>query len=123
MGQEMRQAVTPVAETFRRLSQELQDVSGLLGQMHAPVEAETWKLLVKDRAMVSALQNIDRVEQTLNAVSMFLQGISKECDPAWALDIAEYVNKITLTQLRDRLDPGFAETHSATSSNGDIDFF
>jgi hypothetical protein len=122
MAWDIQQASTPVADVFKIVSRELTDLSVRLGEMHAPVEPETWRQLARDSAWVSALQNIDRIEQMLTALSQFLAGAADQCRADWRIDAAAPASAITLTQLRDRLHPASAVQYDAHAA-GECELF
>ena len=112
-----------VGTVIQMVARELQGVSQLLGAMHAPVEPETWRLLARDGAWLNALQNIDRIEQILNAVTQFMYSAADQCHPRWRIDTAAPASEITLAQLRDRLHPARVEAQALAPASGECELF
>lgn len=123
MTQRFEPGEVPVGTVIQMVARELQGVSLLLGAMHAPVEPETWRLLARDGAWLNALQNIDRIEQILNAITKFMYSAAEQCPSRWQIETAKSASEITLAQLRDRLHPARALADAAASDSGECEMF
>jgi len=67
------------------------------------------------------LQSLDRLSQSLDAVSNYLIGISKLAKPEWKIDVSEALKSVKLADVSERLSGIKSETSDA-QQNGAGDF-
>ena len=67
------------------------------------------------------LQSLDRLSQSLDAVSNYLVGISKLTKPEWKIDVSEALKSVKLADVSERLSGIKSETSDA-QQNGAGDF-
>jgi hypothetical protein len=68
------------------------------------------------------LQSLDRISQSLDAISDYLGGASKLSSPAWKIDVAEASRCVKLAEVSDRLN-GIKREDASQDSAGDFDDF
>jgi hypothetical protein len=70
------------------------------------------------------LQCLDRLSQSLDAISSYLIGISKLARPEWKIDVAEALSSVKLAEVSERLSGIKSETSEAQQSGaGDFEDF
>lgn len=68
------------------------------------------------------LQSLDRISQSLDAISDYLGGLSKLASPHWKIDVTEASRCVKLAEVADRLN-GVKREASAHGDTGDFEDF
>ncbi|ADJ24858.1 hypothetical protein Hden_3063 [Hyphomicrobium denitrificans ATCC 51888] len=68
------------------------------------------------------LQSLDRISQSLEAISDYLGGASKISSPDWKIDVAEASRCVKIAEMSDRLN-GITRDDASHNGAGDFDDF
>lgn len=111
-----------LGDVLDRISRELISLEGMMREMYPIVEmlvAET-----DDFNSILAMQNIDRIEQTLTGLSSFMQAIATDAPADWKLDVAPAAGVLGLSDLAHRLSTQNPhQPKDDTADAGDCEMF
>ncbi|MGH6761731.1 MAG: hypothetical protein ACRECW_09135 [Phyllobacterium sp.] len=115
---------TPVTDILMRIGRELESVANTLGETHPLASSLDWATAARDIHFLQAVQQLDRLEQTVRGLEQFLTALTAHVPADLHADMRSALEQITLSALASRLngDAPVNETEPA-ENNGDCDFF
>ncbi|MEO1019191.1 MAG: hypothetical protein AAFY56_16095 [Pseudomonadota bacterium] len=110
---------SPATNVLLRIGHELQSVAEAVGALQDSIG----DMLIQNESVgpteIHALQNIDRVTQTVSSLAEFLRELAVSLPPDWLIDTAEATKSVPLLDLAARLsgetDLGDSARHEAAS--------
>lgn len=109
------EVLTMVSEEIRMLSDGVNDLQELIGNL---VVAGAFG----GSHSLYELQSLDRISQSLEAISDYLGGASKISSPDWKIDVAEASRCVRIAEMSDRLN-GIKRDDASHNGAGDFDDF
>lgn len=109
------EVLTMVSEEIRMLSDGVNDLQELIGKL---VVAGAFG----GSHSLYELQSLDRISQSLEAISDYLGGASKISSPDWKIDVAEASRCVRIAEMSDRLN-GIKRDDASHNGAGDFDDF
>lgn len=109
------EVLTMVSEEIRLLSEGVNDLQELIGNL---VVAGAFG----GSHSLYELQSLDRISQSLEAISDYLGGASKISSPDWKIDVAEASRCVRIAEMSDRLN-GIKRDDASHNGAGDFDDF
>lgn len=111
------EVLTTLSHEVRVLSDSVNDLQDLIGNLVVAGAFGGSQSLYE-------LQCLDRLSQSLDAISSYLVGISKLARPEWKIDVAEALSSVKLAEVSERLSGIKSETSEAQQSGaGDFEDF
>jgi hypothetical protein len=111
------EVLTTLSHEVRVLSDSVNDLQDLIGNLVVAGAFGGSQSLYE-------LQCLDRLSQSLDAVSNYLGGISKLAKPEWKIDVSEALSSVKLADVSERLSGIKSETSDAEQSGaGDFEDF
>ena len=111
------EVLTTLSHEVRVLSDSVNDLQDLIGNLVVAGAFGGSQSLYE-------LQCLDRLSQSLDAVSNYLVGISKLTKPEWKIDVSEALRSVKLADVSERLSGIKSETSDAEQSGaGDFEDF
>jgi hypothetical protein len=113
-----------LGDMLERISIELQTLEASMEEMHPIVERLVQSIPPGEFGSMLAMQNIDRIEQTLSSLAMFLRAVAAETPLTWSLDVGPAAATVRLADLAHRLSS--QEPHQPatdTEDAGDCEMF
>jgi hypothetical protein len=109
------EVLTSVSHEIRLLSDGVNDLQGLISNLVVAGAFDGGQ-------SVYELQTLDRISQSLDALSDYLGGASKLALPEWKIDVVEASRGVKLAEICDRLASVKREAGSETAA-GDFEDF
>jgi hypothetical protein len=109
------EVLTMVSEEIRMLSDGVNDLQELIGNLVVAGAFGGSNSLYE-------LQSLDRISQSLEAISDYLGGASKISSPDWKIDVAEASRCVRIAEMSDRLN-GIKRDDASHNGAGDFDDF
>lgn len=109
------EVLTMVSDEIRMLSDGVNDLQELIGNL---VVAGAFG----GSHSLYELQSLDRISQSLEAISDYLGGASKISSPDWKIDVAEASRCVRIAEMSDRLN-GIKRDDASHNGAGDFDDF
>ena len=113
--------LVPVAEVLTTLSHEVRVLSDSVNDLQDLIGNLVVAGAFGGSQSLYELQSLDRLSQSLDAVSNYLIGISKLAKPEWKIDVSEALKSVKLADVSERLSGIKSETSDA-QQNGAGDF-
>ena len=111
------EVLTTLSHEVRVLSDSVNDLQDLIGNLVVAGAFGGSQSLYE-------LQSLDRLSQSLDAVSNYLVGISKLAKPEWKIDVSEALRSVKLADVSERLSGIKSETSDAQQCGaGDFEDF
>lgn len=111
----MPEVLATLENEIRVLSDGINDLQELIGNLVVAGAFDGTQSLYE-------LQSLDRMSQSLDAISDYLGSASKLSSPEWKIDVAEAARSIKLADVSDRLK-GLKQEASSGTHAGDYDDF
>ena len=100
-----------LADVLDRVGQELKTLERSMEEMHPIVERLLAEVAPQELASIMAMQNIDRIEQTLSSLAQFLHAVAQSTPQEWQLDIGVAAMTVRLSDLAHRLSAAQDSIH------------
>jgi hypothetical protein len=114
--------LVPVAEVLTTLSHEVRVLSDSVNHLQDLIGNLIVAGAFGGSQSLYELQCLDRLSQSLDAISSYLGGISKLARPEWKIDVSEALSSVKLAEVSERLSGIKSET-SELSGAGDFEDF
>lgn len=114
--------LVPVPEVFMTVSQEIRLLSDGVNDLQELIGNLVVAGAFGGSHSLYELQSLDRISQSLDAISDYLGGASKLSSPAWKIDVTEASRCVKLAEVSDRLN-GIKREGASQDSAGDFDDF
>jgi hypothetical protein len=117
-------ALVPVPEVLTTLSHEVRVLSDSVNDLQDLIGNLVVAGAFDGSPSLYELQCLDRISQSLDAISDYLGGISKQSSGEWKIDVAEASRGVKLAEVSERLNGNKHEGEEASqSSAGDFEEF
>lgn len=114
--------LVPVPEVFMTLSNEIRLLSDGVNDLQELIGNLVVAGAFGGSHSLYELQSLDRISQSLDAISDYLGGASKISSPDWKIDVAEASRCVKIAEIGDRLN-GIAREDASQNGAGDFDDF
>jgi hypothetical protein len=114
--------LVPVAEVLTTLSHEVRVLSDSINHLQDLIGNLIVAGAFGGSHSLYELQCLDRLSQSLDAISSYLGGISNLARPEWKIDVSEALSSVKLAEVSERLSGIKSET-SELSGAGDFEDF
>lgn len=111
----MPEVIATVSHEVRLLADGVNDLQEVIGKL---VSAGA----ISGSSSLYELQSLDRISQSLDAISDYLGGVSKLSSQEWKIDAAEASRCVKLAEVSDRLN-GIKRDEASHADAGDFDDF
>ncbi len=126
MASEVPSAKVPLPEVFSSIGTELRDLARRLDKVEAAmsklVDATARASADTTQELVTDLQALDLIQQSLVSLGDFCDGMARAADESTLIDVAAAVRGVNLAELATRLSRQRRDAPE-NSSSGDIEFF
>jgi hypothetical protein len=113
------QAMTDI---LGRLARELREAAANTDRLHCLVEGVAWRDVEEKHELIRSAQAIDSIEQTLSALSDFVDALAELAPRQWQVAGAAASRHVRLAELAARLADR-PQPQGAAPSSGDSEFF
>ncbi|MCE7027412.1 hypothetical protein [Jiella avicenniae] len=116
----------PISSLLQILAEELRSLAVTAEEMHHLVCHEH---LSRDPSYIRAVQKIDHTTQVLDNLSNFVSAVGEETGEGWSVTIGSALDKIRLSELKQRLhkaeidDTVANDDHDDHDDHGDLELF
>lgn len=115
-------ALVPVPEVLMTVSDEIRMLSDGVNDLQELIGNLVVAGAFGGSHSLYELQSLDRISQSLEAISDYLGGASKISSPDWKIDVAEASRCVKIAEMSDRLN-GIARDDASHNGAGDFDDF
>jgi hypothetical protein len=115
-------ALAPLPEVLATVSHEVRLLADAMNELQEVVGKLVSSGQISGSGALYELQSIDRISQSLDAISDYLGGVSKLALPEWEIDAAEASRCVKLAEMSDRLN-GIKRDEDSHGAAGDFDDF
>jgi hypothetical protein len=112
----------PMPEVLETLSGEVRLLAGEMNDLQELVSNLVVAGAFGGSNSIYKLQSIDRIWQSLEAISDYLGGVSNLSSPTWKIDVAEASQNVKLAEIVERLR-GIKRSQDAHNEAGDFEDF
>jgi len=116
-------ALVPVPEILTTLSHEVRVLSDGVNDLQDLIGNLVVAGAFGGSPSLYQLQCLDRISQSLDAISDYLGGISKLSSSDWKIDVAEASRSVKLAEVSERLNGIKSESEAPESGAGDFEDF
>jgi hypothetical protein len=114
--------LVPIPEVFTKISHEIRMLSDGVNDLQELISNLVVAGAFGGSHSLYELQSLDRISQSLDAISDYLGGASKLSSQDWKIDVAEASRCVKLAEISDRLN-GVKREETTQSGWGDFDDF
>jgi hypothetical protein len=114
--------LVPIPEVFTKISHEIRMLSDGVNDLQELISNLVVAGAFGGSHSLYELQSLDRISQSLDAISDYLGGASKLSSQDWKIDVAEASRCVKLAEISDRLN-GVKREETTQSGSGDFDDF
>lgn len=114
--------LVPIPEVFTKISHEIRMLSDGINDLQELISNLVVAGAFGGSHSLYELQSLDRISQSLDAISDYLGGASKLSSQDWKIDVAEASRCVKLAEISDRLN-GVKREETTQSGSGDFDDF
>jgi hypothetical protein len=115
-------ALAPIPEILAIVSHELRLLADGINDLQEVIGKLVSAGAISGSSSLYELQSIDRISQSLDAISDYLGGVSKSSSHEWKIDAAEASRCVKLADVSDRLN-GITHDEASHADAGDFDDF
>ncbi|MBN9291970.1 MAG: hypothetical protein J0H36_12890 [Hyphomicrobium denitrificans] len=115
-------ALVPVPEVLMTVSDEIRMLSDGVNDLQELIGNLVVAGAFGGSHSLYELQSLDRISQSLEAISDYLGGASKISSPDWKIDVAEASRCVKIAEMSDRLN-GITRDDASHNGAGDFDDF
>ena len=115
-------ALVPVTEVLMTVSDEIRMLSDGVNDLQELIGNLVVAGAFGGSHSLYELQSLDRLSQSLDAISDYLGGASKISSPDWKIDVAEASRCVKIAEMSDRLN-GITRDDASHNVAGDFDDF
>ncbi|MBN9353892.1 MAG: hypothetical protein J0H04_07875 [Hyphomicrobium denitrificans] len=115
-------ALVPVPEVLMTVSDEIRMLSDGVNDLQELIGNLVVAGAFGGSHSLYELQSLDRISQSLEAISDYLGGASKISSPDWKIDVAEASRCVRIAEMSDRLN-GIKRDDASHNGAGDFDDF
>lgn len=115
-------ALVPVPEVLMKVSDEIRMLSDGVNDLQELIGNLVVAGAFGGSHSLYELQSLDRISQSLEAISDYLGGASKISSPDWKIDVAEASRCVKIAEMSDRLN-GITRDDASHNGAGDFDDF
>ena len=115
-------ALVPVPEVLMTVSDEIRMLSDGVNDLQELIGNLVVAGAFGGSHSLYELQSLDRISQSLEAISDYLGGASKISSPDWKIDVAAASRCVKIAEMSDRLN-GITRDDASHNGAGDFDDF
>jgi hypothetical protein len=114
--------MSPMPEVLETLSGEVRLLAGEMNELQELISNLVVAGAFGGSNSLYKLQSMDRIWQSLEAISDYLGGVSNLSSPSWKIDVVEASRSVKLAEVSERLR-GIKRTQDAHHDAGDFEDF